>query len=130
MEFFADLTVSRGDGEDVRIEHDEAQNLVVTFPNRRSLREWLRGQPQGTLRSYRQLRTVNDLLNRMNARVRLRVGERELLQLGHRRPTPKHVDLATYAVERAFTRRPLVGGLLGLLTTTTLLWLLFKKDRE
>lgn len=130
MEFTADLTITADHGRQLHLRSDAQHNLVVQFADRSMFRQWLQGQTSGTARSLRQLQAINDVLNRTGGRVRLRVGNRELLRLGQGRPRWRYLDLIPYLAERSVTRRPRTAAALAFFIFISIIWLTFGKERK
>lgn len=129
IEVIADLTLEL-DGDKVRVTNDADGDLVILFPDKRTLGKFMKTRlalDQG----FNSLNRVNKLLKEQQQPVILRVNNEDWIILGHYdNPVVKYNKVAPLLLNNTFSdRKPwyIIAGVVGGSLTAALLYYLIKR---
>ncbi len=129
IEVTADLTLEL-DGDTVQVTNDSDGDLVILFPDRKTLSKFLRTR-FAVNTGFRSLNRANKLLREQKQPVILRVDQEDWVVLGHYdNPVIKYAKLAPLLLDGTFSDRRswyVVGGVVGGSVAAALLYYLIKR---
>lgn len=129
IEITADLTLEL-DGSTVKVTNDSDGDLVILFPDKRTLGKFLKTR-FAVNTGFSSLNRVNKLLRKQKQPVILRVDNEDWVVLGHYdNPVIKYAKLAPLLLNDTLSDRTswyIVGGVIGGSIAAALLYYLVKR---